>query len=64
MMKRDPRRPFRTAQQSWADRLDCDLFRLLEQARDHKWPDTVRALERARATVRARMHPDDVKATI
>lgn len=62
-MKRDPRRPSRTAQQAWADRLDCDLFRLLDRAREYGWRDTAAKLLEARATIRARMHEDDRRNT-
>lgn len=53
----------RTKLQVAADRFDCELFKLIEEARDREWWDVMMKLKSARPQVRMMMHPNDCEGT-
>lgn len=59
----------RTEEQTFANNLDCDLFRLITRAerrggKDKHWQMVAEALYAARPRIRMRMHPKDVQETV
>lgn len=59
----------RTVEQSFANSFDIQLFRLMESAHnfacdgDETWKGIERTISDMRSTVRAMMHPEDLRGT-
>lgn len=51
----------RTADQQFADSLDCDLYRILSRAaaKGGTWNEVAEALAKVRPLIRCKMHPSD-----
>lgn len=53
----------RSAEQTQANDMDCDLYRIMSMAERYGWTDAVEALRKARQPLRIRMHRLDRETT-
>lgn len=59
----------KTPDQKFADRLDCELYRLILRAetrgrKERHWVHVATALRQTRSLIRIRMHPKDREITV